>query len=130
MYVKFVDLRRYQKRSKCKVNITFISHLHANTTGINICVCIIITSNANLGQIWSPKFASHLLQLQICVNPIFRPVVGPSGQDSTILPALDSQSGTAQGSAHILPAPGVSHMIMLLKSDFLMCFYPNFSSSD
>ena len=74
MCVKFVNLRRYQKQSKCKVDITFTSHLRANTTRINICVCIIIASNANLGQIWSPKFASYLLQLQIRLNPIFRPV--------------------------------------------------------
>ena len=75
MYVKFVDLRRYQKRSKCKVAITFTSHLRANTTGINIYVCIIFASNANLGQIWGRKFAPYLLQLQICLNPIFRPVL-------------------------------------------------------
>ena len=77
MYVKFVDLRRYQKRSKCKVDITFTgtSHLHLNTTRITICFCIIIASNVNLGQIWSHKFASYLLQLQIHLNPIFRPVI-------------------------------------------------------
>ena len=29
-----------------------------------------------------------------------------------------------------LAAHGASHMIMLLISNFLMCFYPNFMSSD
>ena len=75
MSVKFFDLRRYQKQSKDKVDIIFTSHLRANTTGINICIYIIIAFIANLGQIWRPKFASYLLQLQICLNPIFRAVL-------------------------------------------------------
>ena len=74
MCVKFVNLRRYQKESKCKVDITFSSHLRANATGINICLCILIASNANFGQILSPEFASYLLQLEIRLNPIFLPV--------------------------------------------------------
>ena len=60
------------KRSKCKVDITFTSHLRANTTGINICVCIIIAFNANLSQIWNPKFASYLLQMQIRLKCPYR----------------------------------------------------------
>ena len=75
MYTKLVILQRYQKRSKCKVKVVFTSLLRANTMQVtNFQISHVLTFSTKLSQIQSPKFASYLLQVQICLNPFFRPV--------------------------------------------------------